>query len=1065
MDSGRLAAATLFAVRATVDGPGGTQSVRSAGIGDTIYVKTHLDLSQMDFSGLDSVKVFLVETAGYQDADSAFASFSASSTSLLLTDGQLLDSIVVEEGAFEIASMLNNLRLKPIAHVVDKAGNLSANTVDATDPEPFAMDLLTVVDSKKPVVTPLHPVQEGDRFTGRTDTTLRIREENGTIDNTKSFLLNPLKLKVDEGSQQIIIVAGADSAVYDGSNSTDTLAFATTDSFSVAVNEQGGVSLDMDYVVFDSVGNEGTAAVEGAIADQVAPVIGDFFPTSDALPDTTITDETRHPKFKLAEGVDSVSVRYIEESAVPKDVLLESAADPESFGVDEEITISLSDSLMDGLAYTLQVLARDRAGNVNITDIDRLKYDAQFENPTGDSFVVVIDTSLITVDSVIAGVNLPLTVIAIDTALSNAAGQLRAAVTYKEPQVEARVEADGQDLSGVVFSGAEVEDLGDGTADVVKEGWFAGRRTLFVKSTRVLHSFSVVVDELASESGQVKVTGRSDTLTVDAAEFSSYTVVAYEDGVETDAVSGAFDVMVMPADAFGNPSDKVFVAAQDVSDADSLVASTNLLDSRIPDGNRMGEIFVELSANVGGVRLPAGGLAVHLAGDVFGVTAPDAEGQGLVISARTDNAPGDTLGSAGSHTVAVGRTGPLSFVPFGETPAPVAPPAAPAALIVHDYLGPDGSGDQGGYVVASFPRSEDERRLIRYRLYREIDVLTGVDDQGDLIELEESVKAFVPWAVVEPIPPGDDEHQVIVAAIDDVETRWAVAGESLGPPTATAVTKAGVDSFLGWAYGVELTDAEVDGSEMVGEVAELQIVPWQSAQKMAIQSTERRVSLPARAVDNIAPRPTRDMKATLDEGRVVLTWASSPDEGPVGHVAYGGRAIAILGVDHYEILSGPDPDDLESVGTVDVGETSFADRYAPASRVLYYRVDTLDRDNRAPGHARRVRISGPSAYLDAEGVDVHLVASPSATTLTQDFEDFVAFAASFDVSPEGEDYSIRADLNGDGWVTFADLVTFAQGYGRTAISANGEPVGGNVVGSVNPTSGVVGEVRVVYGGD
>ena len=91
----------------------------------------------------------------------------------------------------------------------------------------------------------------------------------------------------------------------------------------------------------------------------------------------------------------------------------------------------MGDDLTDDTVYVFQVLTTDLAGNTVVSAIDTLEFDAAFVNPEADSFVVRLDTAKTTVDSVIAGVNLPIVLTAIDTALSNAEGRNRAAVTYR----------------------------------------------------------------------------------------------------------------------------------------------------------------------------------------------------------------------------------------------------------------------------------------------------------------------------------------------------------------------------------------------------------------------------------------------------------------------------------------------------------------------------------------------------------------------------------------------------------------------------------------------------------
>ncbi len=1045
--------ASLFGTRATADGPGGTQSVRSAGIGDMIRTKMHVDIEALDVTDIDSAKVFLVEgeTAGYQVADSAFASFGVSAISLLGSAGVARDSFFVEEGQFETKTMSDNLRIKVLAFFVDAAGNLSASAPDSVNPEAFAMDILTVVDSRRPVVTPLHPDATGERFTGRIDTTMRFRNDDGTIDGSKTFDLNPLTFKVGEGTRDLRVIVAADTAVYGGSSSTDTLRFTTADSFSTPIGEIAGKVVDLELLAQDSVGNELVVMLKDVILDQVAPQILDLFPTLSALPESTITEETRHPRFVLSEAIDSLLVVFIENASTSIDLAIEAIANVSGLPVDEEIQLVLSETLEQGVFYTLQLVARDLAGNFTVTALDTLKFDDQFSNPAADSFIVELDTTLATTDSVIAGVNLPLVVTAIDTALSNASGVPRAAVTYKNPMVEVRADGGVQDVGLVVFGGRKIEDQGDGTAELVKDGWFAGSRKLTVRSSLILDDFSVVVEEMAGELGIINMSGRLDSLTVDAAEFSAFSVVAFEDGAETEVVSGSFEVVVTLTDAYGNRSDKAFDAAVDLTSADSLTASTNLLTTRIPGGNRLGEVWVDFAANHGDTRLPAGPSPVPLDGATFTVVTPEGEGEGMIVSVRTVGSPADTMGAPLPRTVAYGSTRPLVFLPAGTSPTPNVTPAAPDTLIVTDYLGADGKGDQGGYVVASFPRSKDEGLLRRYRIFRELEVFTDLDASGALVELEEPINAFVPWAVIDPIPPvlptADDDElmHVIVPTIDSGETRWAVSGEFGENATALIVTKTVVTDPLA-ALGIEWENSDNKGKAIVrltekGEwFARLDIRPGPARKPLSLVSTKKAISALARAIDNIPPDPPTSTRGeVLDGGQVRIRWSPSKDDRVVGHVSYLGHSIALRGVSLYRVLASADGLGWSVLGQTRYGESEYVHEPGPEIRLLWIRVDSEDVDNRSPGEAIRLPIRGRSAFADKVGQDVHLVAPRGSTPLTQDFEDFLVFMASFGHSNGGPSYNLRADLDANGEVGFSDFVYFAEAYGRVAVTVNGAP--------------------------
>lgn len=795
----------LFGTRVTTDGAdgadGANQLVRSFKIGDEVTIKLNVDNSSFLFTQLDSVFLYVVDavTPGYQDPDSAFVSVGFSALEVFLQNGSVTHTFTVIDSLFQSAQVDDNVRVEVLAFFRDKAGNLSAATTNAATAAAFSMDILTVADSRPPVLTPIHPAAAGDRFTGRTDTTLTFREDKGTIDNALSLKLNPLKLTVDEGTSAVLAAVDTDTATFSGADGGDTLSLATVDSFAATIGEAAGATIDLSLVAIDSVGNTSTVTLSGVILDQVAPVTTNVFPTVAALDTNVITDETRHPRFTVEEPLDSVAVRYIEDITLSPGVIVQSlnATDLAAFG--ENVTVTVTESLEDGTAYTLQILTKDPAGNIAVTSIETFTYDPSFTNPEADSFIVTLDSSATVVDSVIAGVNLPIEIIGIDTALSNAEGRLRPAVAFTG-EVTIHVQAGDQNTVSISFWGTGVTDNEDGTATLSAEDWFSGTRIVRVKSETVLDDFSLVVT-----SSDTTFSGRLDSLTVDAAEFSSYNVVALEGGVTVDAVSGEFNLTVTPADVYGNPSMKVFVTpAADLTDPDSLVASSNLLASRVPGSNVFGAVWVEFAANIGDVGLPDGSHKVLPEGDTFTLTAPHRTGNGLIISVRTTNAPGDTTGITQLHTIALGRSVPLSFFAEGEAPAVVLSPAAPDTFLVLDYRGADNQGDQGGFVIVTFPPSKDgevrDQRVNHYRIYREVTVSTAVNDFGELVETDPTL-AFISWAVID-APPEDTLIVAVVPAIGNVLTRWGVAGEygaesiEAGPIAKRAVSPSDVANTL-----------------------------------------------------------------------------------------------------------------------------------------------------------------------------------------------------------------------------------------------------------------------------
>jgi hypothetical protein len=751
---------------------------------------------------------------------------------------------------------------------------------------------------------------------------------------------------------------------------------------------------------------------------------------------------------------------------------------------DDDVKITVMDTLIDGEDYRFQVFARDVAGNVFVTAVDTLSFTKAFANPTVDSFLVTIDSTSTSVDSVIAGVGLPLKVTAIDT---KNVGELRTVVTFEQAGVLLCIDAGEQDTSGVSFSGEGVTDNGDGTAGLDGEGWMLGSRTVRVASNLTLDDFSVVVEDTSSQE-QADPTGRLDSLTVDAAEFSQYQLSVLEEGVETAVVSGDFQITVLPIDAFGNPSTKVFIRAQDISSSDSLTASINLLQTRIPAGNVMDRIWVDFGTNIGDVEIPSGPQEVLAEGSTFTAVAPDREGEGLVIRVRAANEAPDTSGIAESQRTAAGVSKALSFIPFGEEPM-VVTPAPPDTLVVHDYAGSDGKGDQGRYVLVTFPKSDDHGRIGQYRIYRELAVASAIGEDGKVVKGAEAVERFISWAVITP-PPDTTEALVraVVPSLDNKETRWAVAGEwggaptepvplgkpaSSGPPLdiprpptaagalgetvlpvpsegtgspAMATLEVGsivqVQGFTDADDTVSLSARSSTGRSSVSKGGPSQTEGPAEAATKPIASTPKTISAPARAIDNLAPAAATEVSASAgDDGTVSLAWTPSADDRPVGLVTYRGFSMPIPGVEAYEVLRGPDAESLGRIATVDAGLKAFVDD-APLQGGMVYRVDALDLDNRSEGAPVGVS-AGPTArpdWRDAEGNAVFIIDPNDGSPTEVDFGDFVALAQAFGSSVGDERYIALADTNDDGVINFTDFVAFATSFGRVAVTEDGEGI-------------------------
>ena len=526
--------------------------------------------------------------------------------------------------------------------------------------------------------------------------------------------------------------------------------------------------------------------------------------------------------------------------------------------------------------------------------------------------------------------------------------------------------------------------------------------------------------------------------------FAQFTVAAIEDGEESESVIGAFQLSVTATDKFGNASLKM---------GDTIDADTDAED------DVHASIAIEFSSTNSQVQVPAGRQEIVAGANLFDANAGAGSGS-VVIGVFSDTGGED--GSSGSVK--------LSFGPAAvEVPGA---PAAPASLIVEDYRGPSGDGDQGGMVLVSFPNSADHGSVDAYQISRELSVTTGLDDDGNLVALEEARMAWVPWADLS-TDMNAQIQRAVVPSMDNQATNWAVAavgtGGASGRTAAAEKRVFTVESvqqtleLLGMAPEAVLTNDELMNQfnapedyvqSIIGDQKDLVFLPVnpdvsvlmgdasvpaniRTSAYGQLTSTRTATESPVKAVDNIAPAAATDgAGAPNADGHIALTFTVSADDGVVGFIPYRGHNIPIAGVKGYEVMRGTTADDLESIGAADAGSGQFIDMNLPEGvGGLVYRIDAFDDDNVTMGQQLiAVNLSVRQIFVDADGEPVYLMRLPfQGGNLTVDFDDFVAFAMAFNSQKGAPNYNPQADVDDDGVVDFTDFQIAASSYGRTAM--------------------------------
>ena len=391
---------------------------------------------------------------------------------------------------------------------------------------------------------------------------------------------------------------------------------------SAKLNQQGGHNGSWTVTVVDSAGNVTNDTQTDIWFDGVAPDTMDanYFPTEAGAPkdqDTdvpTITSETSAVVLRSVRGIGLPGVQYVENTGVSPttSIIRVSPGDVNLAITDRPITLTLSDSLITGEEYKLQVFQRDLAGNVSMTAAQTLLYDNEFPNPEASEFKIVQDNK-----DVVAGQSMTITVVALDGTMTADTGSEVVDVTHRtEAFIRIEEVASAKKAAHITytFDGNGVTDNEDGTATLDNSGWDLGKREVDIVSTGIIEDFIVIVEDKTGDD--VNFDGQTaDTLSVEAADFRAFAVKVLEDGVETDGVSGEFTVWVHPTDIHGNPSAKVMKAKDGMNpvEADSL----KLLAANIDPANVLAETFVEFSVNAGDAEVPKGPQTLPGGGDIL----------------------------------------------------------------------------------------------------------------------------------------------------------------------------------------------------------------------------------------------------------------------------------------------------------------------------------------------------------------------------------------------------------------------------------------------------------------
>jgi len=733
----------------------------------------------------------------------------------------------------------------------------------------------------------------------------------------------------------------------------------------------------------------------------------------------TIEEETAKVIFKLSEPADSVLITY--EGLTGADEgksrtkrlsgsLLTNTASEQTFQID---------SLAQGTDYVLTVLARDLAGNFTRSAPDTFLYDTTFVVPTITRFVITsTEEGILKTDDdnnhIVAGTKATLTL----TADATTDGS-RDAVTYKS---EAILKVAGG--SGVTLTGTGVTDATGGRAILNADDWVTGTREVTLKDTVSIDTLTVTIVDSTTSGGPF--TGALDSL------------IVYDPEV--------FSQILVSAPATVNQGEEFWVG---LTLADKF-KNTRELDNR----------YVSISTNKLGVEIPTGDLLIKKGVGGFWANASGWSGDDLVFAAKDII----TKESEGSYSdIAAADTGD-DFID-GESDSVVVVAAgavaldAPDTLVAEDYMGADGAGDQGGFVLLTFDLSGDHGTVDAYRIFREVQVNYRVATEADttddaIVALEEPENDWMPWGKMDAVP-GEEIGRVVVATLDNVATRWAIAAERDGATTAkeafTAAESVTTPYELMARTMVEskkAADTPVFATltpEAFDFIAKGVAPRMKSVDAQVLRSALTATLEPVRAIDNIPPEPVpylRAMDTPNDAGAsITVLWTKSESDRLLPRsvsnaVGSGPIADQVAGVKGYNVYRQVGSGELTLVGTSGSGETSFVDVTAFNGVRYTYKVSPYDEDNITDSDLERTAMAIRNNVVDKDGKPVYGLFGMDNRV---GFDDFFVFADNFGLTAGDEVFEPAFDLDPNAKIDFDDFFVFADNFGRS-IEAAGKVV-------------------------
>jgi hypothetical protein len=525
---------------------------------------------------------------------------------------------------------------------------------------------------------------------------------------------------------------------------------------------------------------------------------------------------------------------------------------------------------------------------------------------------------------------------------------------------------------------------------------------------------------------------------IDINSIDSLAVTVQDCTDTTNLFIGSLDstIVVNPA-----AYQQIMLAADDsVGQGDNFWVGVTLAD-KFGNVRTKDTRFVEINTGALGVQLPNGAVAIVAGTGGFWANSQGYAGD-LTVTVRDIV---DSLANDGGALPALGNNfayGTLSVYVSGDGATVL---DEPDTLIAQDYMGASGNGDQGGFVLLTFPASDDHGTLSGYRIYRSISVDYDADSTGALVALAEPTTAMVPWGRVDAIS-GAGIMRVVIATLDGDSTPYGVAAERGNLSTKEAFTAAEAVStpyeLMAETMLKSKEAAQVDLTAPVfatltpealvfsadGVVPRLKLVD-------GVLLSNIRESEAVRAIDNIPPAAVTYMQSKDTPGdaggSITIQWAKSADDRmlttTVPNAVGGVNTYTTVGVEGYNIYRRLGDAAWQMVGQTGAGETSFEDATVFNGVRYSYRVEARDADNVTTSEFVRSAMAIRNSVVDADGKRIVGLFGADARV---DYDDFFIFADHFGLTAESEAFDSAFDLSPNNAVDYDDFFIFADNFGR-----------------------------------